>query len=162
MKKTLSITLVLLLTASFPGCLNGPSPPGADLPELIVHHPEEKENETVMNIRAMELVLFDEVTLYLNDTVTGESEELHWNNSFGPEHTTHLPEFEVDVYVRDGEDRYNFNATFELYPDEGVPEDEYEEEVVYRITYYDGEKEYITKDDLPTIEPLNPMEDEDS
>ncbi|GEM_PF-3161956 len=163
MKKYLTIASVILLTISLLGCLNGPSPPGADIPELIVHNPEENDNKTIINLRAMVLVMFDEITLYLNDTETDETEEAHWKNSFGPEYTTELSNFHLNIFVRRDEDRYNFNATFELYPEEDIPEEKYEEdELVYRITYYDGEEEYITRNDLPLIEPLNRMEDEDS
>ncbi len=160
MKKYLTVIIVIILSTSFLGCLNGPSPPGVDLPELIVHHAEDKENETIINLRAMELVLFNEITLYLNDTETNESEKVMWNNSFGSEHTTELSNFNLSIFVRREEKRYHFNATFELYPDEDLPVNEYDEEkLIYRIKYYDGEEKYITMDDLPIIEPLNPMED---
>ncbi|MFP3871347.1 MAG: hypothetical protein ACOC55_05400 [Candidatus Natronoplasma sp.] len=163
MKKSLSIIMVMFLTVSFLGCLDGPSPPGVDLPEVIIHNPEEKENESVINIRAMELVMFDEITIYINDTDSGGSEELRWTNSFGPEYTTNLSKFKMDIYVRRDETRYNFNATFELHPEEDIPEDEYkDEEVVYRITFYDGEEKYVSRDDLPVIESLNPMEEEET
>ncbi len=162
MKRTLTVIVVILLVVSFLGCLNGPSPPGADLPELIVHNPEDNnENESVINLRAMELVIFDEIKLYLNHTESNFTEKVQWNNSFGPEYRTNLTEYDLEIYVRREESRYTFNATFELYPEEGVPEDQYEEdELVYRITYYDEEEKYITRDSLPIIEPLEIMEDE--
>ncbi len=163
MKRALTVITVILLAVSTFGCLEGPTPPGVDFPELVVHHTEDDENETIINIRSIELVMFDEITLYLNDTETNETEKTEWNNTFGPEYTTRLSKFDLNIFVKREGDRYNFNATFELYPDEGIPEDEYQdEEVVYRMTYYDGEERYITRDDLPSIETLNLMEDEES
>lgn len=162
MKKNLTVIIVIMLAVSFLGCLDAPSPPGANLPELVIHQPEDNENETVINIQTLELVMFDEITLYLNDTETNETQKARWNNSFGPEYRTELSKFNLNIFVRHEEGKYRLNATFELFPDEGIPEDEYEdEELIYRITYHDGdgEERYISRDDLPILEPLNPMED---
>jgi len=162
MKKILSIITVLLIVTLLLGCLDAPSVPGFDYPDVIVYHPEDSEDETIINLRAMELVMFENVVIYINSTENDETRRVERNDTFGPEVSTTHSHFELDIFVRQEEERYNFNATFELYPEENVPEEYQDEELVYRITFYDGEEDYITRDDLPFTETLNRIEEDDN
>jgi len=154
MKRYISIIFILILVVSSLGCLDSPEPPGADIPRLIVDYDEGPNEtfETIIHLRGMEAIRFENMTLYLNGT-----QVLPKRDGYSLEYRTNRSEFHLEVNATRKERRYNFNATFTVRP-EGYPG----EEVIFKITHYDGEDEYIDEDDLPFIRILNLVEEEEN
>ncbi len=149
MKKYLPLIFILILvTASF-GCVDQPEPPGAGIPRLVMDYDQEV-NETIIHLRGMEIIRFDNITLFLNDT------KISQNHSYSLEHRTDMSEFKLRAEVKREENIYQFNATFTVKPD---VEDVEEEEPIFRVIYYDGDEETIYMDELPIVEVLDLMEE---
>jgi len=152
MKKHLSVIFIFVLAVSSLGCINGPEPPGADIPRLIVDYDQNLNNETIIHLRGMEAIRFENMTLYLNNS------QIIKRDGYSIEHRTNLTEFYLEVNATRKEKRYHFNATFEVQPE--VPEEDFNEEIIFKITYYDGEEQFIAEDDLPFVRILNRVEEE--
>ncbi|MBS3781052.1 MAG: hypothetical protein KGY68_00400, partial [Candidatus Thermoplasmatota archaeon] len=90
--------------------------------------------------------------LYLNNS------QIIRKDGYSIENRTNLSEFYLEVNATRKDDRYHFNATFDVKPE--IVEDDPREEIIFKITYYDGEEENINKDDLPFIQRLNLVEEE--
>jgi len=151
MKKYLPLIFILILVIASFGCVDQPEPPGAGIPRLVMDYDQEV-NETIIHLRGMEIIRYDNITLFLNDT------KISQNHSYSLEHRTEIPEFDLRAEVKREENIYQFNATFTVKPDVEDVEEE-EEEPIFRVTYYDGEEEIIYMDDLPLVEVLALMEE---
>ncbi|MBS3817264.1 MAG: hypothetical protein KGY76_06850 [Candidatus Thermoplasmatota archaeon] len=137
--------IAIIMAFSFLGCLDDPSPPGADLPRVVVDHVEnDGGQESIIHLKGMETKRFDKMTLYLNDTKVMEK-----NDTFALEHKTNLSEFKLNVFVKREDKRYNFNATFIVNPKKGI---------IFKVIYYDGETKKVAGEDLPFEDSLNKME----
>jgi len=153
MKKYFSVIFIFVLIVSSLGCINGPEPPGADIPRLIVDYDQSLNNETIIHLRGMEVIRYENMTLNLNNS------EIIKRDGYSIEHRTNLTEFYLEVNATRKENRYHFNATFEVEPE--VPEEDFNEDIIFKITYYDGEEEFLAEDDLPFIRILNLVEEEE-
>ncbi|MEF8835894.1 MAG: hypothetical protein V5A76_07040 [Candidatus Thermoplasmatota archaeon] len=136
-----------------------PDPPGADIPRLIVDYNEGANDtiETIIHVRGMEPIRFENITLYLNGT------KIVRRDGFSIEHRTNRSEFELEVNATREEKRYNFNGNFTVRPE--VDKDEFGNEVIFKLTYYeDGEEieEYIEEDELPFQRILNLVKEEET
>ncbi len=151
MRKSISITIVILLTVSILGCLNGPSPPGVDRPSIAVDYNEETD-ESIIYIRGVELTRFDNITLYLDE------KEITIYNAFSLEERTNRSEFYIDVYASRDDKVYNYNASFEVRPE--IEDEKNDEPIIFKVTYYDGEQEYKRENDLPFSASLDLWEED--
>ncbi len=149
MKKYLSVIIIIILAFSSLGCVETPEPPGADIPRLIVDYDQTLDNETIIHLRGMEAIRFENMSLYLDNS------QIMKRDGYSIEHRTNLTKFYLEVNATRRENRYHFNATFEVEPDI------VEEDVIFLITYYDGEEEYIGEDDLPFVRILNIIVEEE-
>jgi len=156
MKKYLSVVFIFILVVSSLGCLDGPGPPGADIPRLIVDYDENVNDsyETIIHLRGMDAIRFENMTLYLNGT-----QEVIRQDGFSIEHRTNRSKFELEVNATRRDKRYHFNATFTVRPE--ADEEDPGDQVIFKITYYDGEEEYIDENDLPFVRILNLVEEDE-
>ena len=152
MKRYLSVIFIFILIAPSLGCLNSPEPPGAGIPRLIVDY-EEGDNETIIHVRGMEAVRYENITLYLNNS------EIIRYDGYSIEYRTTRSKFDLEVNATRQENRYHFNATFTVRPD--IEEDQSGDDIIFKVTYYDGEEENINKNNLPFIRRLNLVEEEE-
>lgn len=161
MKKYVFVVLLILLVLSLGGCLDSPSPPGLDRPEMFIDY-DEGTDESIMYLRKPGVGRFDNITLSLEREE--EEEKVHLNDSFSLEERTELSKFHLEIFTSMGDNRYTFNATFEVKPDmvNETGEEDYEEEerIIFKITYYDEEEEYIRRKDLPFTTTLDLKEEE--
>lgn len=159
MKRYLSVVFIFILIVSSFGCVETPEPPGADIPSLIVDYDEGNNNtfETIIHVRGMEPIRFENMTLYLNGT------QIIRRDGFSIEHRTNRSEFELEVNATRKEKRYNFEGNFTVRPE--VNENDFGDEVMFKLTYYDDEEEqeeYIEEDELPFQRILNLVEEEET
>jgi len=155
MKEYLSVVFILILIVSSLGCINGPEPPGAEVPRLIVDYDEGENDtfETIIHLRGMEAIRFENITLYLNNS------QIIRYDGYSIEHRTNLSEFHLAINATRRDNRYHFNATFTVRPE--LDEENSDQNVIFKITYHDGKEEYINENDLPFIRILNLVEEED-
>ncbi|MFW6048136.1 MAG: hypothetical protein ACOC87_02420 [Candidatus Natronoplasma sp.] len=158
MKRYISVIFILILVVSSLGCLDSPEPPGADIPRLIVDY-DEGPNETfdtIIHVRGMEPVRYENLTLYLNGT------QIIRQNSFSIEHRTNRSKFKLEVNATRKEKRYNFKGNLTARPE--VEENDHGDEVIFKLTYHDDQElkeEYLEEADLPFQKALNQVKEEE-
>lgn len=158
MKRFLTVVFIFILIVSSLGCLETPAPPGSEIPRLIVDYDEGVNDtiETIIHVRGMEPIRFENITLYLNGT------QILRREGFSIEHRTNRSEFELEVNATRKEKRYNFRGNFTVRPE--VDEEKFENEVIFKLTYYeDGEEEveYFEENDLPFQRILNLVKEDE-
>lgn len=149
MKEGVVAVAVLFIFATMAGCTNPPSPPASEIPKLVVDYDvnEEGKNETILFIHGLDEIRYSRIKLFLDDEEIANETE-----TFSVERRTSLREFNLTVNVTHLEKKYNYNASFEVIG---------EEDIIYEITYHDEETKEVKLDDLPFIERLNMIEEED-
>ncbi len=110
MKRHLSVIFILILIVSSLGCIETPDPPGVDIPRLIVDY-DERADETIIHVSGTEATRFENMTINLNGT-----EEKIRTIGYSIEHRTNRSSFDLVVNATRKENRYNFNATFDVNP----------------------------------------------
>ncbi len=155
MKKYLSIIFIFILALSALGCIEQPEPPGAGYPRVVIDYDEKESetNETIIHLRGMEIIKYEDVNLYIDGEPIIEDYE-----GYSIEYRTDLTEFDMRVEASRDETRYQFNATIEVRPE--VEDEDDENDLIFRITYDEEEQDLIYMDDLPYIELLEEMEDQ--
>ena len=153
MKKTIIVALVVLISISMAGCTNPPSPPGSEIPMVIIdyvssfNYDNVDENHTIIYVHGLDDVKYENITIKINNKTVAKR-----NHTYSLEHNTNLKKFNltVDVYHNGHDERYfNFNATFDIVN---------KKKIMYKITYSDLEKKEVEKDDLPYSEKLDQIE----
>lgn len=149
MKKGVVAVVILFIFAAMAGCTNPPTPPASEMPKLVIDYDinEEGRNETIIFIHGLDETRYSRITLFIDD-----EEIANKTDTFSVERRTDLREFNLTVNVTHLEERYNYNASFEVVR---------EEDLIYEITYYDEETKEVKYEDLPLVERLNLMEEEE-
>lgn len=153
MKKFILVIFTLFILLSSFGCIDQPEPPGSDLPRLILDY-DESTNETIIHMRGMEIIRYDNISIEINET------KITRQDAFSIEERTELTDFELKIEAVQGEKIYRFNATLHVKPDGN--QESHEEDLIFRITYPDEEKELVYRDDLPHRKVLDQIGDEET
>lgn len=149
MKKGMIALVVVLLSLSLAGCFNPPTPPGGDIPKVVLDYDinQDSPNQTIVYVHGVDDVRYNNITLKIdNQTI------VHKEHTFCLEHNFSKKQFNLTLDVWLDLEHYNFNASFKVYPKQNV---------VYQITYYDEEVKNIESNDLPYSEALNLIEEEE-
>ncbi len=150
MKSGHLIVVVLLISVAFAGCSEPPSSPVSELPKIVIdyEHKLEEKNSTIIFIHGMDEIRYTNISIYIN-----ESRVLFQNETFSAEHKTNLTHFNLTVNVWLNKEWYNYNATYKV---------SQKEDMIYKITYSDGETKKVKPEDLPYVERANFMEEEEN
>lgn len=152
MKKAIIIALVILLSFGVAGCTNPPSPPGSEIPMVIVDYvPSHKydnvdENHTIIYVHGLDEIRYKNITLKINNKTIQKR-----NHTYSAEITTNLTEFKLVIDIYHYKKHFNFNATFKISEKKNI---------MYKITYLDLETKEVEKDELPYTEKLDQIEEE--
>ena len=154
MKKAIIVALVVLISISMAGCTNPPSPPGSEIPMVIIDYVSSfkydnvEKNHTIIYVHGLDEIRYENITIKIDNKTVAKR-----NHTYSLEHTTNLNKFNltVDVYHNNNnKERYfNFNATFEISD---------KKKIMYEITYPDLERKEVEKDELPYSEKLDQIE----
>ncbi len=146
--------IIFILIFSLLGCIDSPSPPGADRPTLVLDY-NEAEEETIIHIRGVEIVKFDEITLTINE------KEYQWENIFSIEERTNYTELDIELYAERDENVYSFSGEIDVNPDIDEDDDiDPEKDIIFKITLDDEEITYVEKEDLPYTASLELWEED--
>lgn len=151
MKRLMVFIFVTLITGTaFVGCTTDPPrPPAYDMPKMVLDYSvqEERTNETIIFIHGVEDVMYDRLTLDVNNETVIEK-----INAFSIEFKTNLTSFDLNSDVYREDTRYNFNATIQTF---------HNDEITHRFTllYLDGSEDKVEPNELPFIRRYNKMED---
>ncbi|MFO7992083.1 MAG: hypothetical protein R6U61_07320 [Thermoplasmata archaeon] len=147
MKIDVMVIMVIILTLLMAGCSNPPKPPASELPKLTVDYDlnYDEDDIIIFYIHGIEETRYSNISLHINEELIAFK-----NNSFSLEHKMEFQNFSINVDVWLLNKHYNYNATYE--PSE-------KEDIIYEVTYYDGDTIEIGLDDFPFTERINLMEE---
>lgn len=147
MKIDVMVIMVIILTLLMAGCSNPPKPPASELPKLTVDYDgiHGEKDLTIFYIHGIEETRYSNISLRLNDELITFK-----NDTFCLEHKMEFQNFSIAVDVWLLNKHYNYNGTYNISK---------EEEIIYEVTYYDGDMEEIKLDDFPFVERINLMEE---
>ncbi len=136
------------MTVGFTGCLEDtPRPPAYDIPKFVLGYSEqiEKPNETIIFIHGVEDVIYDKLTLEINNETV-----MNKTNAFSLEYKTNLTKFNFSTNIYKEGTRFNYNSTVEVTKDG---------EYLFNLRYVDGSEDNIRERNLPFVRRLNRMEE---
>ncbi len=152
MKKAIIVALVILLSISVSGCTNPPSPPGSEIPMVVVDYVSSErydnvdDNHTIIYVHGLDEIRYKNITIKINNKTVQRR-----NHTYSAEITTNLTEFELVVDVHHYKKHFNYNATFKISE---------KKKIMYKITYSDLETKEVEIDNLPYTEKLDQIEEE--
>jgi len=152
MKKSLVVALVIFISIGVAGCTNPPSPPGSEIPMVVIDYLNSDrydnidQNYSIIYIHGLDEIRYKNITITINNETVSKR-----NHTFSAEVSTNLTEFTLDIDVYHYKKHFNYNATFEISE---------KKKIMYKITYYDLETKEVERDDLPYTEKLDQIEEE--
>lgn len=150
MKSGYIIVAVLLISTALAGCSEPPSPPVSEIPKIVIdneHNPEDN-NSTIIFVHGMDEIRYNNISIYINKTRVMFRED-----TFCTEYKTNLTHFNLTIDICLDEKKYNYNASYKMSP---------KVDIVYKITYLDGDTKKIKQGQLPYVERANMMEESDN
>lgn len=151
MKKAVLMAIVIILSFSAVGCTEPPSPPGSEIPMVVVdyvnsnNYEDVKENYSIIYVHGLDEVRYKKITINIeNDTFPSK------NHTYSSEITTNLTKFNLTIHVEQYEKHFTYNATFEL---------SQKKNIMYQITYPNLETEEVKNEQLPFSEKLDQVEE---
>jgi len=151
MKRAIIVALVIFISFSIAGCSNPPSPPGSEIPMVVVDYVDSNkysninENHSIIYVHGLDEIRYKNISIKINNKTV-----LSKTHTYSSEVTTNLTKFELNIKVVHYEKSFIYNATFEMSE---------KKDVMYKITYPDQNTNEVDIDDLPYSEKLDQVEE---
>ncbi|MFW6072283.1 MAG: hypothetical protein ACOC6U_02150 [Thermoplasmatota archaeon] len=151
MKKVIIVALIIFISFIMAGCSNPPSPPGSEIPMVVVDYiPSNRydnidENNSIIYVHGLDEVRYQNITIKVNNKTLKTR-----NHTYSLEVITNLTSFELEVDVYHYDKRFDYRATFNISEKKNI---------MYQITYPNLETKEVNFEDLPYSEKLEQIEE---